>query len=42
MEINEIEKLVKLLKQLDEKQQQALLLIIKGAAVLSGAAWDVF
>lgn len=42
MEINEIEKLVKLVKQLDEKQQQALLLIIKGAAVLSGAARDVF
>ena len=42
MEISEIEKLVKLLKQLDEKQQQALLLIIKGTAVLSGTARDVF
>ncbi len=34
-------KFAKLVKQLDEKKQQALLLIIKGSAVLSGAEKDV-
>ncbi len=40
-DLEQAKKIAKLVKQLDEKKQQALLLIIKGSAVLSGAEGDV-
>lgn len=40
-DLEQAKKFAKLVKQLDEKKQQALLLIIKGSAVLSGAEEDV-
>lgn len=39
--LEQTKKFAKLVKQLDEKEQQALLLIIKDSAVLSGAEKDV-
>lgn len=39
--LEQTKKFAKLVKQLDEKKQQALLLIIKGSAVLSGVEKDV-
>ncbi len=38
----EIKRIVKLLKQLDVEEQRAVLLIIKGTAVLNGVTKDVF
>lgn len=40
-ELEQTKKFAKLVEQLDEKEQQALLLIIKGSAVLSGVEKDV-
>lgn len=40
-DLEQAKKFAKLVKQLDEKKQQALLLIIKGSAVLSGVEKDV-
>lgn len=40
-DLEQTKKFAKLVKQLDEKKQQALLLIIKDSAVLSGVEKDV-
>lgn len=40
--VEQIKKFVKLIKQLDEKEQRALLMMLKGAAVLASVESEPF